>query len=257
MTKLYTKNTWADEVLSDAERYDILDDDSIAIYEDVQINLATSVVTAGTAVDAAKMNNIENGIDGLDDLVVDILDTYISKNLYDANSILAANSDNTPAAITVAEQTLLGRITGGNITALTVAQVQTLLEASVTDWTPTWTNLTVGNGTVTAKYIQSGKIINAYLVLTFGSTTSISGNVSFTLPAAPINPTISPLGTCILRDTGTAQYLATVYYNGSNGEIRVNKADGTYVNQVVLSSSVPHTWTTSDEIHVSLSYIAT
>jgi len=122
-------------------------------------------------------------------------------------------------------------------------------------WTPIWTNLTVGNGTVTAEYIKYGKMLIAYLVLTFGSTTSISGNVSFTLPETPINPTISPLGTCILRDTGTAQYLATPYYNGANGEIRVNKSDGTYVNQVVLSSSVPHTWTTSDEIHISLSYI--
>lgn len=124
------------------------------------------------------------------------------------------------------------------------------------DWSPAWTNLTVGNGAVTAKYIQTGKIIVAVLVLTFGSTTSISGSVSFTLPATPINDNISPLGTCILRDTGTAQYLASPYYNGANGEIRVNKSDGAYVNQVPLSSSVPHTWTTSDEIHISLTYIA-
>ena len=47
--------------------------------------------------------------------------------LFDANTILAADSDNTPAAVTVAEQTLLGRITGGNIAALSIAQIQTLL----------------------------------------------------------------------------------------------------------------------------------
>jgi hypothetical protein len=45
------------------------------------------------------------------------------KNLFDANTILAANSDNTPAAVTVAEQRIVGRITGGNIDDLTITQI--------------------------------------------------------------------------------------------------------------------------------------
>jgi len=51
----------------------------------------------------------------------------VLKALFDANTILAADTDNTPAALTVAEQRIVGRITGGNIAALTAAQVQTLL----------------------------------------------------------------------------------------------------------------------------------
>jgi hypothetical protein len=51
----------------------------------------------------------------------------LNKALFDANSILAADSDDTPAAVTVAEQRVVGRITGGNITALTAAQINTLL----------------------------------------------------------------------------------------------------------------------------------
>lgn len=46
---------------------------------------------------------------------------------FDANTILAATADNTPVTVTVGEQTLVGRITSGNITALSVGQVQTLL----------------------------------------------------------------------------------------------------------------------------------
>jgi len=49
---------------------------------------------------------------------------------FNANTILAADSDDTPAAVTVAEDRILGRITGGNITALTAAQVNTLLGVS-------------------------------------------------------------------------------------------------------------------------------
>jgi hypothetical protein len=48
-------------------------------------------------------------------------------HLFDANSILAADSDNTPAKLTIAEQTLVGRITAGNIVGLTPAQIMALL----------------------------------------------------------------------------------------------------------------------------------
>ena len=69
MAKIYTKNTWVDEVLAGDERYNIAQDDGTPIESTVQIALATDVAQAGTAVDAAKMNNIEEGIDGLDTLV--------------------------------------------------------------------------------------------------------------------------------------------------------------------------------------------
>jgi len=51
-------------------------------------------------------------------------------DLFDANTILKADSDNTPAALTVVEQTLIGRITAGVITALTATQVRTLLNVA-------------------------------------------------------------------------------------------------------------------------------
>ena len=51
----------------------------------------------------------------------------VMENDYDANTVLAATSDNTPAAITIAASTLLGRLATGNIAALTVSQVQSLL----------------------------------------------------------------------------------------------------------------------------------
>ena len=61
---------------------------------------------------------------------------YVAKTLFDANTILAATTDDTPAAVTVAEQRFVGRITGGNIAALTGAQalgiLGTFTTASVT-----------------------------------------------------------------------------------------------------------------------------
>jgi hypothetical protein len=52
---------------------------------------------------------------------------YVAKALFDAHTVLYATSDNTPAALSVTEQTVVGRITSGNIAALSVAQLQTLI----------------------------------------------------------------------------------------------------------------------------------
>jgi len=62
-----------------------------------------------------------------------VVDTAVLDALFDANTILKADSDNTPAALTVAEQRLVGRITSGVITALTAAQVNTLLGTFLAD----------------------------------------------------------------------------------------------------------------------------
>ena len=55
------------------------------------------------------------------------LDRAVTSHDFDANTILAADTDNTPAALTINEQRIVGRITSGNITGLTAAQVQALL----------------------------------------------------------------------------------------------------------------------------------
>lgn len=44
----------------------------------------------------------------------------VPKSLYDAHTVLYATTDNTPAALTVGEQTVVGRATGGNISALSI-----------------------------------------------------------------------------------------------------------------------------------------
>jgi hypothetical protein len=69
------------------------------------------------ALEAANLNEMEDGIYAA-----------MRKDIYDAQTILAAVSDNVPAALTVAEQRLVGRITGGNIAALTATQIRTLLD---------------------------------------------------------------------------------------------------------------------------------
>lgn len=75
MPKQYTKgDTAVDEILSGAERYDIKENEGAVFKSDMQIELATPVAEAGTNLDAARINNMENGIDLLDTKLADAND---------------------------------------------------------------------------------------------------------------------------------------------------------------------------------------
>ncbi len=65
--------------------------------------------------------------------VTNLIATKVAKSQYDANTILAANSDDTPLALTIGEQTIIGRVTGGSIAALTASQIKTLLAIAISD----------------------------------------------------------------------------------------------------------------------------
>ena len=82
---------------------------------------------AGTYIVASIMNSeFSDVIDDLNDL--DVRDGLsVKKALFNANTILKANVDNTPTALAIDEQKVLGRIAGGSITGLTAAQIRTLI----------------------------------------------------------------------------------------------------------------------------------
>ena len=127
-----------------------------------------------------------------------------------------------------------------------------------TSYTPTWTNLTVGNGTNNFAYKQIGKSIFVRGEFSFGSTSSITGGVSFTLPVTSIAYSGEfSFGNVSLGDSGTADYFGAIYYAASSkGVIRIINAAGTYATFAGISSTVPFTWTTGDSMKFHLFYEA-
>ena len=107
----------------------------------------------------------------------------VSNTLFDANTILKADTDNTPAALTVGEQTLVGRITAGVITALTATQVRTLINvedgADVTDAA----NIASAGGLLDTDFTSDGYMVRSgagtYVVRAITETT---GETSVTNP---------------------------------------------------------------------------
>lgn len=183
MAKLYTKNTpdWADEILSTDERYDILTDAGAAINSNVQINLISTVAQAGTAVDATRMNNIEDGLDAVDTLLDEVnteliaarggsadLDTRLDSLVQ--TQIAAASTDDTPADADVFGYLVSGvlkKFTWANIKAALKTYFDTLYRpvSEVDGWTAageTWTYASAVTFTVsgdqTAKYTAGVKI---------------------------------------------------------------------------------------------------
>lgn len=57
----------------------------------------------------------------------------VLKSTYDANTILAATTDDTPAALTIGASTIVGRGAAGGISALTAAQTKTILAVVAAD----------------------------------------------------------------------------------------------------------------------------
>lgn len=95
----------------------------------VFVDASTDRVGIGTATPAQKIDVVGNilasgtiigsNLSGTNTGDQD-LSAYVLKALYDAHTVLFATSDNTPAALTIGEQTVLGRATGGNISAIAI-----------------------------------------------------------------------------------------------------------------------------------------
>lgn len=126
-------------------------------------------------------------------------------------------------------------------------------------WTPTLTNLTLGNGTVTGAYTQIGKTIIGRLRFTFGSTSSITGAPIFSTPvtASSAYTTAHMIGTAYLEDLSTAAFYGFVKLNTTTTlEVNPGGTSGSYLAQSSITSTVPFTWATGDFLAATFMYEA-
>jgi hypothetical protein len=168
--------------------------------------------------------------------------------------LIAATANDTPARLAVGTN---GQVLTADSTTATGLAWATASGFTYTNWTPTFTNLTVGNGTLVGRYAQSGKLVHAWFKLTFGSTSAVTGNTTITLPVSAASSGGSIRGTGAILDAGVRWFTAAADINGTSQATIV--AVGANLNNAYedyLSSTVPMTWTTNDVLAISFTYEA-
>lgn len=112
-----------------------------------------------------------------------------------------------------------------------------------TSFTPTWTNITIGNGASTGAWKQVGKTLSFRARFVLGNTSSVTGAVKVTLPngQSAADPQVV---TAHYTDSGVGHYSGTAAYN-SPTLLELHHATG------VVTTAVPFAWTTNDEILVT------
>jgi hypothetical protein len=127
-----------------------------------------------------------------------------------------------------------------------------------TSYTPTFTNLTVGNGTINAAYNQIGKSVTVRISFTWGSTTSATSSpttVSLPVTSKSVGTSYG-VGTAYMENSGIAGYVTSITINtatsnfafpviGTNGLISTN-----------VTGLQPFTWGTADFFQTIFTYEA-
>ena len=121
-----------------------------------------------------------------------------------------------------------------------------------TTYTPTLTNITKGNGTVTAAYQQIDKLVTVNIYFLMGSTSAMGNGPKFSLPVNNVDSYVD--GVCVLWDQGVAVHTGSCYAYANNLVIEYLDASATSLQPGGISSTTPFTWNTNDKIYAQLSY---
>ena len=134
-----------------------------------------------------------------------------------------------------------------------VGQVLTAAELNAagawTSFTPSWTNLTPGNGVVSAAYSQFNKILFVRVKFTWGTTTSCGDPVRMTLPASLSQDTASQeiLGQAFYTDAGVSTSIGYVsVFSSTVVGLGVINAAGTYAAANNVNNTRPYTFGNTD-----------
>ncbi len=118
-----------------------------------------------------------------------------------------------------------------------------------TTFTPTWLNITVGNGSVGGRYRRVGSFtIEFRAQIVFGSTTSVTGTIGLTVPGGLTGEGAS---TRQIIQAGAFDNSAPAGVTGlgllqSGGGTSIDRFYGAVTN--FWGSGLPFTWATSDQL---------
>jgi hypothetical protein len=124
-----------------------------------------------------------------------------------------------------------------------------------TSYTPSWTNLTVGNAVVTAKYFQIGKTVFYFGSIVWGSTTSATSSTTLvSLPVTAISSNFDLAnGSLFIGDSGTRGYVGVCAPQTTTTMIFHHSESGNFGD---VNATAPFTFGVADFLKWSLIYQA-
>jgi hypothetical protein len=137
--------------------------------------------------------------------------------------------------------------------ATLAAWVQIGDAAPWTAYTPTWGGVTLGNGSSAGHYKLLGyKTVAICVQITFGSTTNVTGNINFTLPAGMSSAALTPNQLGLIRgfnNTLGGRFLGDFEFAGGNASLALFGPNGAATSiQAQMNATKPGAWSTADVI---------
>lgn len=131
--------------------------------------------------------------------------------------------------------------------------------AAWTAFTPTWTGVTVGDGTSDCAYIKRGRLVVVRYKFTLGSTSAITATPQPTLPVTAVaGAATAAAAMAVYRDVSLPGNFFGIIHVASTSVAqftqlaRANPTDAS----VGVTSTVPFTWAVGDTIGGVISYEA-
>lgn len=190
------------------------------------------------------------GQTSISDALIDDLRTMITSKTNTANTLAIVD-----AAVTEA------KLAPSSVTNSKLSTTAGEIGAAWQSYTPTLTNLAVGTGgTMTALYSKIGKLVKGRIHIDFGTGTTVTGDIIFSLPVTAA----TNAGTGNITPRGVAEgFSGSVLYPGLVGNasattlsVRFYTVGGSYVNITTASATVPFTWGATSELGVEFEYEA-
>jgi hypothetical protein len=130
-----------------------------------------------------------------------------------------------------------------------------------TAYTPTTANITKGSGTLTGAYAVIGKTVFFKIVFVLAADSAVGTGPTFSLPlTGTVVASVLMFSNIYVQllDATVAVFQGSVRA-ASNSSISILgvKTDATYSQDILVTASVPFTWTTSDAIMIHGNYEAT
>jgi hypothetical protein len=127
-------------------------------------------------------------------------------------------------------------------------------------YTPTFTNFTLGNGSLSAAFYKIGRQVTVRMRVALGSTSSMGSFPNFTLPVAAsgsLSYPVNSVGLLQIEDAGTREFMGAIRLTGTlNADFLTYLISGTAVAPGLLTPTSPMTWATNDKFWLQMTYEA-